>query len=158
MIRSAQKKDAKKLTHLSFESKKYWGYPEGYFNIWKNELTITMDYIEKNDLFLFEKEGEIAGFYSLIELKADIVIYGVTIHKGFWLDHMFVLPAFIGKRIGTQLFAHLKNHCRTKKIKTLSLLADPNSRGFYEKMGCCYQKEVPSSIADRTTPLLELYL
>jgi GNAT superfamily N-acetyltransferase len=67
---------------------------------------------------------------------------------------MFVAPAFIGKGIGTRLFEHLKKRCEMTGIKQLGILADPNTRGFYEKMGCDYQGEVPSTIAGRTIPLL----
>jgi hypothetical protein len=38
----------------------------------------------------------------------------------------------------------------------LGILADPNSRGFYEKMSCRYVEEYPSIIKGRTTPFLQL--
>lgn len=34
------------------------------------------------------------------------------------------------------------------------ILSDPNARKFYEKMGCKYQKEYPSTITNRTTSWL----
>ncbi|MBA3028704.1 MAG: hypothetical protein FP816_07830 [Desulfobacteraceae bacterium] len=64
MIRPAHTDEAEILTQISFASKGYWKYPENYFEIWKNELTISSDYIEKNDVFVFEVDGATIGYYS----------------------------------------------------------------------------------------------
>lgn len=156
MIRPGKKEEAQILTKLSFESKGYWGYPKEYFEIWKPELTITPDYIEKNDVLVFESEGTIVGYYSIIELENDMAVSGIKIDKGHWLEHMFVAPKYIGRGIGTIMFNHLRKRCEMKGIRKLGILADPNARGFYEKMGCNYQGEFPSTIAGRTTPLFVL--
>lgn len=156
MIRRAKIQDAEILTQISFNSKGYWGYPKEFYDIWSNELTISTDYIQKNDVFVFENEGVIIGYYSIVELKDDIELYSVRISKGFWLEHMFVEPPSIGKGIGTKMFDHLLKRCRSRGINELGILADPNSRGFYEKMGCEYKREYPSTIKNRTTPYLQL--
>ena len=91
-----------------------------------------------------------------MELKDDVDISGITINKGFWLDHMFIAPNQIRRGIGEKLFGHLKKKCIQKGIGDLGILADPNARGFYEKMGCAYKGEYPSPIKDRTTPFLVL--
>ncbi len=156
MIRPANREDAQFLTGLSFKSKGFWGYPKEYFEVWKPELTITPDYIEKNDVLVFESGGAIVGYYSIIELENDIEVSGAKIDKGFWLEHMFIAPKYIGRGIGTIMFEHLRKRCEMKGIRYLGILADPNARGFYEKMGCNFQGEIPSTIADRTTPLFVL--
>ncbi len=43
-IRRARREDAETLTRISFDSKRYWGYPEACFELWAAELTI--DYEE----------------------------------------------------------------------------------------------------------------
>lgn len=156
MIRQAKKEDAPILTDLSFKSKGYWNYPKECFRIWKDELTVDSEYVEKNDVFVFEDGDRIIGYYSLIRLENDIEISGIKIEKGYWLEHMFVSPDHIGRGAGTILFEHLRKRCGTKGIAGLKILADPNSRGFYEKMGCEYLGEYPSTIEKRTTPLLSL--
>lgn len=158
MIRTAKKKDVEILTDISFESKGYWQYPKHYFDIWKDELTITIEYIKKNRVFVIEQKGRIVGYYSLVELKEDLTISDITLNKGFWLDHMFLLPQFIGKGLGAKIFKHLVEQCKKLQISSFSVLADPNSKRFYEKMGCKYQKEYPSTIKNRTTPLLKYSL
>ena len=156
MIRPAYKEEARILTELSFASKGYWNYPASYFEIWKDELTIGAGYIEKNDVYVCIRETTIAGYYALVELENDVVISGITINRGHWLEHMFVRPKYIGGGIGTELFGHLRKRCEGLSIKRLGILADPNSKGFYEKMGCRYRREIPSTIQNRTTPFLTL--
>ncbi len=78
--------------------------------------------------------------------------------KGFWLEHLFIDPRHIGNGIGSKLFSHLRDRCKEMGRSELGILADPNSRGFYEKMGWRYIKEIPSNIKNRTTPYLRLQL
>ena len=156
MIRKAKIQEADILTKISFSSKKYWNYPKEFYEIWSNELTISSDYIQHNDVFVFEKDKKIIGYYSIVELKDDIEISDIKISKGFWLEHMFIEPQNIGKGIGTKLFQHLREWCTSLDVHELGILADPNSRGFYEKMGCEYKLEYPSTIKNRTTPYFQL--
>jgi GNAT superfamily N-acetyltransferase len=158
MIRPAKIQEAEILTKISFDSKGYWGYPKEFYDVWAKELTINSDYITNNDVFVFEKEGNIIGYYSIVELKDDIEISGIKISKGFWLEHMFIEPWSIGKGIGTKMFDHLRKRCGFRGINELGILADPNTRKFYEKMGCAYKREYPSTIKNRTTPYLQLIL
>ncbi len=156
MIREAEIQEAEILTKISFSSKGYWNYPREFYEIWSKELTINSDYIQNNDVFVFEDDSNIVGYYSIVELKEDIEISDIKISKGFWLEHMFVGPQSIGKGIGTIMFEHLRKRCTSRGIYELGILADPNSRGFYEKMGCEYISEFPSTIKNRTTPYLHL--
>ncbi len=144
------------LTALSFASKRHWGYPEAYLDRWAPELTIDGAYIRDNDVFVYEDNRKIVGYYAIVDLHEDVMVYGVALAKGFWLEHMFVAPRHIGRGIGRQLFAHLRQRCRVREIDVLGILADPNARGFYARMGCEYIGEYPSTIEDRTTPFLRL--
>jgi hypothetical protein len=45
-----------------------------------------------------------------------------------------------------------------KKIESLRIPADPNTKGFYEKMGSEFQRKFSSTTAHRITPLLLLKL
>jgi GNAT superfamily N-acetyltransferase len=156
MIRPARRGEAAVLTNLSFESKGFWRYPPAYFEIWKNELTISADYIKMNEVHVYETGRTVAGYYAIVELPEGIEISGIRLPKGFWLEHMFIDPRHIGKGIGSNLFRHLRSRCEDMGIAELGILADPNARGFYEKMGCRYVGEFPSTIKNRTTPYLIL--
>ena len=156
MIRKARITEAGLLTDISFASKRYWHYPDEYLLIWKDELTITTNYIENNDVWVIEDNGRVVGYYSIIFLKKPLECAQVILERGFWLEHMFLVPQAIGQGIGRVLFEHIVNCCMQNQIATLRILADPHAKGFYEKMGCTYQKDIPSTIAGRSTPLLLL--
>lgn len=158
MIRKAIPSEAGILTRLTRESKALWGYPKEHFDIWAPELTILPEYIEKNDVFVIEVDGIVAGYYSMVVLQNDIEVGGVRIGKGHWLEHMFIAPTHIGQGLGTRLFAHCREGCKAKGILQLGILADPNAKKFYEKMGCEYHREFQSTIPGRTTPYLTLTL
>lgn len=156
MIRRAREGESNVLTSISFASKAFWGYPEEYFVQWAGELTLSERYIRDNDVFVYEDDGLVIGYYSLVENGGHIEIDGISLEQGTWLDHFFIEPDSIGRGIGSSLFAHLRQRCLLKHVSAVRILADPYSRGFYEKMGCRYQGEYPSTIARRTTPYLLL--
>lgn len=155
-IRAALKTDSEILTKISFKAKSYWDYPNEYFEIWNDELTISEQYVKENNVFVMELNQSTIAYYSIVSLKESIRFSSVEISKGYWLDHMFVLPDYIGRGFGNQMITHLKGVCNQQRIKQLRVLADPNSKGFYEKMGFQYLKEFPSTIEGRTTPELLL--
>lgn len=156
MIREAKIEEAEILTNISFSSKGYWKYPKEYYEVWAKELTISSDYVQNNDVFVFETDGKIIGYYSIVELTDDIERSGIKISKGCWLEHMFIEPQSIGKGIGTKMFEHLRERCTSRGVCEVGILADPNTKGFYLKMGCEYKMEYPSTIKNRTTPFLQL--
>ncbi len=156
MLRKARTTEAGLLTEISFASKRYWLYPDEYLHVWKDELTITADYIENNDVCVIENNGSVVGYYSIVFLKKPMECAQVILDKGYWLEHMFLVPQVIGSGLGRILFEHIVSRCTQKQIATLRILADPHAKGFYEKMGCIYKKDIPSTIAGRSTPLLLL--
>ncbi|SDH64122.1 GNAT family N-acetyltransferase [Desulfosporosinus hippei] len=155
-IRPAEESESDVLTMISFAAKRYWNYPEAYLDIWKTELTITADYIKDNYVYVAEDNGQIIGYISVLEVQEDFMVSKVLLRKGFWLEHIFILPEFIGLGIGTQLIGAAKSICVKGNIDGLSMLSDPYAKGFYEKMGAKYMGEVPSSIKRRTVALFEL--
>jgi len=154
-IRKARSEESSRLTQIAFSAKRYWNYPEEYFEIWKNELTISGEYINKNLVYVAEVDGTAVGFFSIVEVTEDYWAGKVFVKKGFWLDNLFVIPEYIGKGIGRKLMQYAESLCREKGISSLSIFSDPNARGFYEKMGAVYKGETPSSIENRTLPLYE---
>jgi GNAT superfamily N-acetyltransferase len=152
-IRKAKPQEHEILTEISFAAKRYWDYPQEYFDVWKDELTISEDYIKNNIVFAAEADATLAAYYSVVEVKQDFMAGRTKVEKGFWLEHMFVLPKFIGGGIGGALYAHMKDFCNDNGIAELRIFADPNAKGFYEKMGAVYIEERPSSIEGRTVSL-----
>lgn len=157
-IRRAEDNESDILTSISFAAKRYWKYPEEYFDVWEDELTITPDYINQNEVHVAKVDGKAVGFISIVEVKNDFHVKEFLIRKGFWLDHIFVHPSFIGKRVGYELIFFAKELCRGKNIGCLYILSDPNAKGFYDKIGTQFIREVPSSIKGRTVSLYKLQI
>lgn len=158
VIRRVKPAEADILTEISLKSKAYWNYPESFFGTWLPELTITSQYVEDNMVHAVQLGERLVGYYSLVLLQHDREAAGEVLACGYWLEHMFVLPRWIGRGYGTAMMDHLRALCRTRGIDTLKVLADPNARQFYEKTGWRFLRDYPSTIPGRTTPMLQLAL
>ncbi|MBN2520833.1 MAG: GNAT family N-acetyltransferase [Bacteroidales bacterium] len=157
-IRIANKNEAGILTQIAFSAKRHWNYPEEYFKTWENELTIIPGYIHKNAVFVAEVDKKIVGFYSIVNNPNDFYSGKIPVEKGFWLEHIFVLPDFHKKGIGTNLIKHAINFSKKNRIKKLMIFVDPNAEGFYKKMNALYKYSSPSSIEGRKIPVYEFII
>ncbi|WP_407308127.1 GNAT family N-acetyltransferase [Desulfosporosinus sp. SB140] len=70
----------------------------------------------------------ITGYFSIVEVKEDFWAGKVWVRKGNWLEHLFILPKFIGKRIGSELISYTIDMCREKSIGRLFIFSDPNAK------------------------------
>jgi len=70
--------------------------------------------------------------------------------KGIWLEHLFIEPEYIGHGYGSKLMAHLLKDAAKKGWSKIKILADPNSKLFYEKLDVTYIKDIPSNIEGRS--------
>lgn len=140
-ILPAEKCDAKMLTDLCIASKRIWNYPPEYFQIWEDELTITPNKIESQPIFKGICKNSLVGMYSLIEWE-----------QSFYLEHIFIDPAWIRHGFGSKLIYHALETSKSLGYKTLNVLVDPNARGFYDKLGAIWVKDIPSNIPGRMIP------
>jgi maltose O-acetyltransferase len=152
-IRIALPAEAETLTKIAFAAKQTWDYPEIYFEIWKDELTITKDYINDNIVFVAENEEQVVGFYSIVAVANDFMAGNVLVKKGFWLEHLFIEPSFQHKGFGHMLMEHALNYCEENWIDEIRIFVDPYAVGFYEKMGATFIENSPSSIQGREIPV-----
>jgi GNAT superfamily N-acetyltransferase len=154
-IRRAKTNEYARLTQLSWASKQIWAYEEALFDVFKKEITLTPAYIAANDVFVAEENGDIAGYFSITAVTDGFYAGKVWVEKGFWLEHLFIHPQYIGKGIGRSLVSYAKELCRQKGIQRLRLFGDPHADGFYEKTGAVYFGKSPSSIEGRTVSVFE---
>lgn len=112
---------------------------------WKNDLTISEDYIRKNEVFVFLEEYKIIGYYSTITHDADSVL----------LDNLFIDPDFMGAGYGSLLVKDFLERAKKRGVDKVTLHADPHAEGFYSKFGFETIAQIDSSIARRTLPMME---
>ena len=115
-IRQAKTSEAVELTNIALAAKGFWGYPQRWLDLWKDDLTFTAEIIEKNIVILLESEDKILGFYKLVleDKVAD-------------LEHLWIKPSSIGKGVGKILFIHAKEKAISLNANTLTIKSDPNA-------------------------------
>ncbi len=144
-IQNACHSDAPILTQIAFAAKRHWQYPEEWIQLWKEDLTITEEFILQNPLFTATIGGKIVAFAAL---KLE--------EKQYELEHLWVLPDYMGLGIGKKLVLHLKQFLQSKNIDKLEVISDPNALGFYQKMGGTVIGEWESALQGRSLPILEI--
>lgn len=157
-IIKAVESDSVFLTEISFAAKRFWNYPEHYFDLWQDELTITKDYINQNIVYKSILNDSLLGFYSIVENKSDFWSGDIFVKKGFWLEHIFIKPEFHRKGIGRFMIDHAKWISLNYGICSLLIFVDPYAKGFYDNIGANFQYESKSSIPERLIPVYELVI
>jgi GNAT superfamily N-acetyltransferase len=149
LIRHANPSDADALSRIAFAAKAHWGYPVRWLELWKPQLTFAPDYFNENESWVAVDGETPIAFYTLQD-KNEIA----------WLENLWVLPDFIGRGVGKELFLHAVDLARGRGHNILQLEADPNAIGFYEKMGMWKigerQSEVDGQL--RILPIMEMAL
>jgi GNAT superfamily N-acetyltransferase len=124
MIRPAAGTEATTLTQIALDAKRHWGYPEHWINHWEADLTVSPEFIANNHVYVSELDGEIQGFYALCMSESNAE-----------LEHLWVMPRFIGTGIGKELFLDAMDRAAAMNAGSVELSADPNAAGFYQRMG-----------------------
>ena len=121
-ILPATPEDADALTCIAFAAKRYWGYPESWIQHWRDSLTITPEFIRNNAVYAAVSGGEPCAFYALTSAGGE-------------LEHLWVLPAWIGSGVGSLLFEHAMREAARRGASAVAIESDPNAEGFYLRMG-----------------------
>ncbi len=148
MIIKSEIEDSELLTNIALTSKAYWGYSKEQVENWRNDLTITPKMIENMMIYKFIVNHKTAGFYALNQPKGNSIE----------LEMLFILPEFIGQRIGKKLLQHSIKKSKELKADTMTLLADPNAVDFYKSQGFKIIDKKESSIPNRFLPIMQKYL
>ncbi|MFD1314059.1 GNAT family N-acetyltransferase [Namhaeicola litoreus] len=141
-FRKAEIKDQSHLNQISLASKKYWGYPDEWIEQWKDDLFISIDDITQNTVQVAQFKEKIIGFCSVSE-EGDF----------FEIDHLWILPEFVGKGYGKKLLDYtlgLVSH----STKPIQVVSDPNAEGFYKKSGFITIGKIESYPPGRFLPLM----
>ncbi len=134
-IRRARPDEAAALTKIAHLAKRHWGYPENWIEHWRDELTITPDFIVNNEMYVALAGEEIAGCCALVLRDSQAE-----------LEHMWIRPEQMGTGIGRALFHQIVERATQLKAAGLEISSDPNAEGFYKRMGAKRIGEVQSEI------------
>jgi GNAT superfamily N-acetyltransferase len=143
---------AEPLSRIALAAKRHWGYPERWIEAWTPILTLTPEYVAAHPTYAAVENGEPLGFYALVGPPS-----GEEPERA-QLDHLWIVPAWIGRGLGRALFEHAVATARAMGIARLEIEADPNAEAFYRHMGARRTGERVGAIegAPRVLPLLEV--
>lgn len=148
-ISRAQADEAATLSAIAWSAKAHWGYPRRWLEHWRKLLTISPEFIEANGVFRATRAGETVAFYALLERPSQ--------HR---LEHLWVLPEWMGQGIGRSLFEHAAARARARGARSLTTESDPHAEAFYCRFGAVVVGSVASEIEGerRELPLLRFDL
>jgi predicted N-acetyltransferase YhbS len=148
-IRRARKDDAAELSKIAHEAKAQWGYPASWLKQWRESLTLTPEFIGRNETFVLEEVARPVAFYSLCR-DGDKMR----------LEHLWVSPNKMNRGIGRKLFRHAAERATALGSHCLTIESDPHAEAFYLRLGAIRSGTVVSEIEGkrREIPLLTLRL
>jgi GNAT superfamily N-acetyltransferase len=146
-IRSPAADEGGRLKEIAIASKASWGYELDKVKEWADRGDFSPAQLGKLDMFVAQAEDRAIAWCSL-ERRGDL----------WWLADLWVEPAWIGKGVGRRLFHHGARHAQRQGARRLEWEAEPNSIGFYEKMGARYLRDSEQSEWGRTLTVMGVEL
>jgi N-acetylglutamate synthase-like GNAT family acetyltransferase len=150
-IRPAWVEEAAALSDLCFRSKAVWGYDAEFMALMPAALRVTPEEIATGDVWIATgTDGQIAGVVALAPGDPPGTMD---------LNKLFIEPRHMRGGAGRALLAHAVAEARRRGAERLTILADPNAAGFYERNGAVRIGEAPSdAVPGRLLPLYEVRL
>jgi GNAT superfamily N-acetyltransferase len=146
-IRRAQPNEGPRLKEIAVAAKSHWGYEREAVQRWADDGDFSASGLAKLVAFVAEAGGRAVGWASLLR-KAD----------GWWLEDLWVEPAWMGKGVGSRLFRHATAYVRSTGAERLQWEAEPHAVGFYEQMGGRYLRDSEPSAWGRIIPVMGIDL
>jgi N-acetylglutamate synthase-like GNAT family acetyltransferase len=147
VIRDARAGESVALSALMRRSKAHWGYDAALLESWRAELAVSEAMIARGEVFVAQRDGDVLGVAAVVDEPPDVE-----------LDTCFVEPAAIGTGVGRVLVETAIARARDAGAHTMRVVADPNAEAFYARLGAVRVGAVPSSVPDRSLPVLRFDL
>ena len=141
----AKPSEAATLSAIAWNAKAFWGYPSHWMEQWREQLTIAPNFIAENETFAAIIDRQAVAFHALLQTAGALR-----------LEHLWVLPDWIGQGIGRTLFRHAAKRAAARGAVSLTIEADPHAETFYRRMGATRIGTTTSEIdgCRRELPLL----
>jgi N-acetylglutamate synthase-like GNAT family acetyltransferase len=145
VIRRALPDDCQALRALVRAAKGYWHYSSDYMQVWDYDQCITPEFIVHYMVRCAVDGSEIIGFYAY-STEGEIRE----------LKHLWVAPEHIGTGVGRRLLLDAIEKLRSAGVSKVQIVADPNSEGFYRRMGARRLPETRPGPLEQQFPVLVL--
>jgi GNAT superfamily N-acetyltransferase len=124
-IRKASPEEAALVSTIARQAKAHWGYAPEQLEVWGKEfLAISSDYIRTHHVW-------VACLHA-----GPVGVSGVRLHNTeAELDHLWILPVYIGHGIGRQLFLYTATQVQEMGYPQIVFTSDPHADDFYRTLG-----------------------
>lgn len=140
----ASPEDIPELNKICLASKRYWNYPEEWIEQWKEDLKIKRDFFERGAVYKIGVPNKIYGFCVILKHE-----------NNYEIEHLWVLPEFIGKGFGKKLLNESIKRTVTKDSEIV-VTADPNAEAFYISRGFKTFDKLESYPKGRYLPIMKM--
>jgi GNAT superfamily N-acetyltransferase len=142
-IRLVRPDEGERLREIAIASKAHWGYDLEFVRRWAARGDYSAASLRAKDVYVAEAERRVIAWAALIA-RDDVM----------WLDDLWVEPEWIGKGVGSRLFEHVVERARALGGTRMEWQAEPNSIGFYEKVGGRYLRDGEPTSWGRVLPVM----
>jgi len=130
VVRAGTEEDFPQLREIAIEAKAHWGYDRARVEEWGTHGDFEPESLRSREVYVAEANSAPVGWASLIP-RGEVG----------WLEDLWIDPPWIGRGVGRLLFEHVAGRARELGARRLEWEAEPNARGFYERMGATYVRE-----------------
>jgi GNAT superfamily N-acetyltransferase len=146
-LRHGRVEDFARLREIAIAAKAHWGYELARVREWAETGDFEPASLGKRLVYVAEIRGEPIGWASLVPRG--------TVG---WLEDLWIEPQWIGRGVGRLLFEHVATKAHQRGATRLEWEAEPNARGFYERMGGAYVRDSEVTEWGRVLEVLGLSL
>jgi GNAT superfamily N-acetyltransferase len=147
-IRRARAEEGELLRGIAVAAKGHWDYDLDFVRRWGARMDFSRPAVVENEIYVAEVGGNVIAWAAL-----------VARHDVWWLDDLWVAPAAMGEGVGRRLFEHIADRARALGGPTrMEWQAEPNSVGFYEKVGGRYVRDSEPTSWGRVLPIMAVDL
>jgi GNAT superfamily N-acetyltransferase len=121
-VRAARADEAAALTRIAVAAKASWGYPAEWIEAWRDQLTVTADYVRAHRVVVAEDDAAAPIGFAAMERRDGRAE----------LAHLWVRPDAQGRGVGTAL---LDAVLACEPALPLRIESDPHAAPFYRRHG-----------------------
>lgn len=142
-VRGPRSNEGERLRAIAVAAKSHWGYDVERVREWAAMGDFSPEGLRQKDVYVAEVSGHAVGWAAAFE-KGEV----------FWLDDLWIDPAWMRQGIGARLFRHAAE--RGKKCGALRMEweAERHAIGFYEKMGGRYLRDSEPGVWGRVSAVM----
>jgi len=123
------------LDAIAIAAKAHWGYSAQQLEAWRTDLSVAAETLKVRPVCVAEEHNQVVAF---VQVATDV--------HPWELWAMWVLPASMGRGVGTALLAWATEFAASHGQSEIAIDSDPNAEGFYKVRGALVVGRVAAPI------------